>query len=267
MTGVSELLSAYDTQLRGREPTRLPAGVSFERDGPLIRFVGFEYGGFIGYRDLAGLDGDDLDELIERQVRFFAERGERFEWKVHGHDRPTDLPQRLLAAGFEPEDEETVVIATVAEVAGAPVLPEGTSLREVVDRAGLDRIAAFEARVWGGGDDHGALADDLDAERAADPDGLSIFVVEAGAEIVCAAWIRFDQGTDFASLWGGATLPEWRRRGIYRATVAYRAGLAAERGFRYLSVDASSDSRPILERLGFVPVTTTTPYIWSPRAT
>ena len=28
--------------------------------------------------------------------------------------------------------------------------------------------------------------------------------------------------------------------------------------------DASDDSRPILERLGFVPVTATTPYIWSP---
>jgi hypothetical protein len=29
-------------------------------------------------------------------------------------------------------------------------------------------------------------------------------------------------------------------------------------------VDASDDSRPILERLGFVAVTTTTPCVWSP---
>jgi hypothetical protein len=36
------------------------------------------------------------------------------------------------------------------------------------------------------------------------------------------------------------------------------------RGIRYLEVDASSESRPILERLGFDAVTTTTPYIWSP---
>ena len=35
---------------------------------------------------------------------------------------------------------------------------------------------------------------------------------------------------------------------------------------RYLETDASEDSRPILERLGFVAVTTTTPYIWSPPA-
>ena len=40
--------------------------------------------------------------------------------------------------------------------------------------------------------------------------------------------------------------------------------MAVDRGFRYIEVDASSDSRPILERLGFVAVTTTTPYVWSP---
>jgi GNAT superfamily N-acetyltransferase len=66
------------------------------------------------------------------------------------------------------------------------------------------------------------------------------------------------------TLWGGSTAAEWRRRGIYRVLVSRRAHLAAERGFRYLQVDASDDSRPILERLGFVAVTTTTPYMWRP---
>jgi hypothetical protein len=36
------------------------------------------------------------------------------------------------------------------------------------------------------------------------------------------------------------------------------------RGRHYIEVDASDESRPILERLGFVAVTTTTPYVWSP---
>jgi GNAT superfamily N-acetyltransferase len=78
--------------------------------------------------------------------------------------------------------------------------------------------------------------------------------------------VRFPSGTEFATLWGGATLREWRGRGIYRALVAERARLAAERGCRYMEVDASDDSRPILERLGFTAVTTTTPYIWLPPA-
>jgi GNAT superfamily N-acetyltransferase len=195
-------------------------------------------------------------------VRVFGERGERFEWKLHGHDRPADLPQRLRAAGFVPEAEETVVIAPVDEVAGRPVLPERVSLREVGERDDLDRIAALERAVWG--EAHPSLPEALEAERAAGPDALAIVVAEAGADVICAGWVRFERGTDFATLWGGATLPAWRGRGIYRATVAFRANLAAERGCRFIEVDASSDSRPILERLGFVAATTTTPYIWSP---
>jgi GNAT superfamily N-acetyltransferase len=260
---VSELLAAYDAQVRGRVPDPLPRGVAVERDGPLLRFVGWAGRGFVVYRDLGGIEGADLDELIARQVQMFAERGERFEWKLHGHDLPHDLSQRLRAAGFVPEETETIVIAPVAEIAGEVQLPEGVTLREVTSRADLERIAALEQAVWGDEDQQSWLVDMLESERAVDPDALTVVVAEAAGTVVCAAWIRFERGTEFATLWGGATLPEWRRRGIYRATVAYRANLAAE-SFRYLETDASDDSRPILERLGFNAVTTTTPYVWSP---
>ena len=264
VSDVPELLAAYDAQVRDRVPDPLPSGVTVERDGPLVRFFGMPGRGFVLYRDLGGLEGAELDEVIARQVRVFAEHGEAFEWKLHGHDRPADLSQRLLAAGFEPEDTETVVIAPVDAIAGEVRLPDEVSLRDVTSRADLERIAGLERVVWG---DHGQetwLVEMLESERAVDPDAITIVVAEARTTVVCAGWIRFERGTEFATLWGGATLPAWRRQGIYRATVAYRASLAAERGFRFLEVDASDDSRPILERLGFRAVTTTTPYVWSP---
>jgi hypothetical protein len=77
---------------------------------------------------------------------------------------------------------------------------------------------------------------------------------------VSAGRIDFNEQSDFASIWGGSTVEAWRGRGIYRASVALRAKLARERGYRYLQVDALPTSRPILERLGFVLLTTTTPY-------
>ena len=260
-TDVAELLAAYNEQLRARMPDPLPDRLQIDHDGPLLRIL-FPWRGMIGYRDLGGIVGTELDALIERQIAHFAALGREFEWKYHGHDLPADLPERLRAAGFVPEELETVEIAPVALVAAAPVLPDGVSLREVTERADFLRIAAFEQQIWG--DDHLDIADMFESERAADPRAITILVAEAEREVVCAAWIRFEAGTDFATLWGGATLPGWRGRGIYRATVAARAGLAAARGFRYLEVDASPDSRPILERLGFVAVTTTTPYIWKP---
>ena len=77
---------------------------------------------------------------------------------------------------------------------------------------------------------------------------------------ISAGRVDFPDGSDFASLWGGGTLPAWRGRGVFRSLVAYRARLARERGYRYLQVDASPDSRPILQRLGFTELATTTPF-------
>lgn len=262
MTELDEraLLAAYDQSLRTRVPDPPPDGMTVERDGPLIRIRGHYRSGFLLYRDLAGLTGADLDALIRRQVEFFTASAERAEWKLYGHDEPADLPDRLLAAGFEPEDRETIVIGPVTLPAAEP--PEGVRLREVTARADLERIVEMEEAVWG--EDRSWLVDTLEGELAADPTGLTIVVAEADGEVVSAGWIRYEGSTPFASLWGGSTRQAWRRRGIYRALVSYRARLAAARGYSLLQVDASDDSRPILERLGFVAVTTTTPYTFEP---
>ena len=75
-----------------------------------------------------------------------------------------------------------------------------------------------------------------------------------------AARMELLPGTRFAGLWGGGTVENWRGRGVYRALVAHRARVAADRGYRYVQVDALARSRPILARLGFEPLTTTTPH-------
>jgi GNAT superfamily N-acetyltransferase len=258
---VDELLAAYDTQLRGHVHHRLPDRVRVERDGPVVRTLRFGKRGFVEYRDLAHLDGEELDMLIARQVHVFATRGEPFEWKLHGHDRPADLPERLRAAGLVPEDTETVVIGPVEVIASEASLPEGVVIREVREPGDFPRLVQLDESM--SHEDHSWI-DALAEERAADPQGLSIFVAEAGGRTVCDGWVRFPSGTEFATFWGGFTLPAWRRRGIYRALVAHRAKFAMAHGRRYIEVDASNGSRPILERLGFIPVTTTTPYVWWP---
>jgi len=263
MTPADDLLDAYQAQLRTHVHDPLPEGVQVEWDGPLQRTTGFFGQGWILYRDLGGIEGGALDELIARQVAFFAARGERFEWKLHGHDLPADLPERLVAAGFVPEEQETLLIAPIEVLTAEATLPEDVTIREVVEREDMKRIAELNSVVYDRSADFGWM-DELAAERVADPDGLRIFAAEAGDLMISAAWVRFPSGTEFATYWGGATHPDWRGRGIYRALVAHRARLAAGRGCRYVQVDASDDSNPILQRLGFVPVTTTTPYVWSP---
>ena len=113
-----------------------------------------------------------------------------------------------------------MLVARVADLAAEAEPPDGVAIREVFGRDDLRRIGAMEEAVWD--DDHGWM-EGLAKEREADPEGLRIFVAEAGDTVVSAGWIRFPSGTEFGTLWGGATLPEWRGRGIYRALVAVRA--------------------------------------------
>jgi GNAT superfamily N-acetyltransferase len=260
------LRDTYDEQLRAWVPARLPDGATVERDGPIVRVTGLDEGGFVTYVSLAGLSSAQVDELIARQRDHYAALGMSVEWKLHGHDEPADLPDRLRAAGFVPQDQETVLIGPAAPLASRdPALPEGIRLQEVTARADLDRIDVMERVVWGA--DRSDHAPFLEAELASDPMGTTVVVAETAAgEVVCAGWVRYVHGTSFATLWGGSTLPNWRQRGIYHALVAYRAQLALDRGHSLLQVDASDNSRPILVRSGFVVVTTTTPYVFTPDA-
>jgi hypothetical protein len=44
------LLDLYDAQLRAHVPDPLPAGVTVEREGPLVRTFGFGHHGWVEYR-------------------------------------------------------------------------------------------------------------------------------------------------------------------------------------------------------------------------
>ena len=100
------------------------------------------------------------------------------------------------------------------------------------------------------------------ARRLAQDDGMQLWVAEAGGQIVSAGRLEPVEGTDFAGVWGGAILEEWRGRGIYRALTAVRARSASRLGETLIHSDSTEFSRPILERSGLVGVSTTTPYEW-----
>lgn len=261
MANDDQLLAAFDDQARNHQPSRIPEGVTYEPDGPVTRIVG-QHRGFVSAPRDTGLRGDELDELIARQRDYFAARGEAVEWKAYSHDEPSDLTDRLAKAGFRAGEPETVLIGLAVDMAGKPVLPAGLELRQVTEEADLRRIAELESTVWE--EDWSWLADDLARRIAAAPDHIVVLVVEADGVVVSAAWLVIKEGTEFAGLWGGSTLRDYRGHGLYRALVARRAQLAVARGVQYLQVDASAASGSILRRLGFREVTVTTPYVWTP---
>lgn len=218
----TEILTLFDEQMR-------------RRAAPDHLSVGKGWSGVIWRPD---------DGAVEPLIARMRELPGHVEWKYYSHDGP-ELRERLLAAGLEPEDEETVVVAEAASIAPPP---DDVELRFATDE--FDELAA---RIFG------RRAHGL-------PKNAVAVVAIVDGEPVSGGRVDFEDGVEFAGLFGGVTVPEYRRRGLYRATVAKRAELARERGYRWLYSDALPTSRPILERLGFVPITTTTPFV-IPRAT
>lgn len=262
MTAV-RLLAAYES-LRVHVPGQLPPRWSVERERPVIRLIEPSGLGHVCYTAIGELANGVPDELILRERDLFASRGAAVEWTLHSNDRPADLPARLRAAGFISTVGGMVMVADVAELARLdPLGAPGVRLREVTTSADFKRIAALYGEVWGF--DHTLTLAGLLREQHDLPDSITMVVAETGGdELVSAGWVRFIDGSGFATLWGGSTAAAWRGRGIYRALVAYRARLAQRRGYRHLQVTASRESRPILERLGMVAVATAMPHMWTP---
>ena len=255
------LLAAYDDQLRTDAET---AGADrVEHLGPLLLATFPGGSGFVTYRDLAGADTAQVRSLVRGTLEHYVadpEVGE-VEWKTRGHDDAPGLHEALVQHGFVPDEPESVMLGELAELAVDVPLPEGVTVRPVTEERDVRAMCAMQAEVFGLPRSEGMALALL--RRLAEGDGTQMWVAEADGRVVSAGRLEPVAGTDFAGIWGGATRPEWRGRGLYRALTAARARSALALGKRFAHSDSTELSRPILEGAGLVRVTTTTPYEWS----
>ncbi len=255
------LLAAYDQQLRG-DAEVTPGARSMTRLGPLY-LVTFDGGrGWITYRDLGGADPAGIRQLVAGALDHY--RGDpaisRVEWKSRGHDVAPGLHEALLEHGFVPEEPESIMVGEARALAVDVPLPDGVRLRRITAAADVRAMSAMADRVFG--DPVDERTPDVLLRRLAQDPGMEVWIAEAGGRMICAGRLERVHGTSFAGLWGGATVLGWRGRGIYRALTAARARSALRMGATLLHSDSTEYSRPILERSGFVAVSTTTPYLW-----
>ena len=254
------LLAAYDEQLRTDAET--PSATAVVVMGPL-RLATFPGGrGFITYRDLGEADAPTISSLVHEALGHFrADPGiRRVEWKTRGHDRAPGLDEALRASGFVADEPESIMIGDARMLAVDVDLPHGVNLRRVTEEDDVRAMSAMADEAFGEPPSK-EMADAL-LRRLSLGDGMELWVAEVGGGIVSSGRLEPVPGTDFAGIWGGSTLPQWRSRGIYRALTAARARSALALGKTLINSDSTEFSRPILERSGLVKVSTTTPYRW-----
>ncbi|MDA8346399.1 MAG: GNAT family N-acetyltransferase [Thermaerobacter sp.] len=195
------------------------------------------------------LDALGADAAIRREAAYFDRLGHNVEWKLYAHDEPQDLHERLLAQGFTAEEPDAIMALDLSQVPPALLEPVPAFIRRLTDADMLKDATRVHEAVWP--EKKSKLAERLAYLLRNDSARLSVYAAYMDGEPVSAARIHFSDRSAFASLWGGATLPGYRGRGLYTALLAVRLQEAKRRGARFLTIDAGPMSRPIVEKYGF----------------
>jgi GNAT superfamily N-acetyltransferase len=213
--------------------------------------------GIEGFVLFAEMDAAHAGGLIDEQVKYFADRREAFEWKVYDFDSPDTLKRLLEARGFEAEESEAFLVLPTDNWPASAHAPASVTIEKLTAESQLSAYVAAEELIWSN-----PLPDHLPKYREQlrnAADSSSIYCAYVDGKPVATGRINFPPGSEFAELYGGGVLPEWRGRGLFTAMLSCRIAEAKARGCRLIAVDAAPMSRPILLRKGFMHVCWTYP--------
>lgn len=243
----TELLALYDDTMRRNASV---AGCTREKTAQSSRYS--TASGSLRYVMWHEFSAADTDSCIVEEITAATGSVQALMWKVYDHDAPTNLGERLLARGFVDHDPCMLMAAPTTRVLAAlDDAPNQIDVRRLLEANDLDAYQDIWDSVWPTApnaryvNDYRTLATDRDS-------GVVFFAgFSLAQEPISSGYLFHAPGSPFALLCGGATKAAWRNQHAYSAMLVARAKCALERGARYLSVEASPQSQPILERLGF----------------
>ena len=200
-----------------------------------------------------------LRQVIHRELEYFSPLEQPLTWKVYDHDLLPNLKSELVTHGFVPDDDPAaVMVLDVQKAPATPLQPVQTDIRRIDTPAGLTDVIYVLDKVWGG--DHHWVNERLGSHLQV-PGYLSVYAAYLNDEPASIAWTYFPPG-QFATLFAGSTIAEYRRQGLYTTLLETRLNEIRERGYRYAVVEAGAMSKPIVEKHGFQHLTTVYDYEW-----
>ncbi|HEX5014949.1 MAG TPA: GNAT family N-acetyltransferase [Candidatus Limnocylindrales bacterium] len=213
----------------------------------------------IGWPD----ERDAFDRRLVEALALFAslDRTPHF-WPLPGLDEPIDLPERLLAAGFEDVGGGLMMALDPNRAAGSAPIAHGPEV--TIERVHRMGSPTADRAAWGIGI---VLAEAFDLEAHRIPaieqetlallglDAFNAVLVSVDGEPAATARRTTFAGASYLSSIG--TRPEFQGRGLGRLAteIAIADALAAGSRWTYLGVfDENVVARRMYERLGFVTI-------------
>jgi hypothetical protein len=212
----------------------------------------------------ARLSPEDVDTAIVRVKEFFAGQGKTFSWIVGPNTTPPDLGRRLQVHGFEltqgvdglylPDFNRRIEINEAVRIVELPL-------------DGLEPAVPIGAVGFGSSEE-----DSRQFHRMITLSAPSVITRTYAAylpgvpEPVASAYVTYFPDRPIALLCGGATLPEYRMRGVYRTLLAHRVAEIRRAGVEAAIVLADqTTSSPICMGNGFAKLCELQFYVCKPR--
>jgi hypothetical protein len=178
-------------------------------------------------------------------------------WWAEGEYGPA-VDEALRSAGANLEVTQLVMARPLggADADGwlAAADPPGVEAKVVADEALFQALTDVETAGWGRGPPTpGVLVEEWEQLRAdlASSSAFALLATKDGTPASVGRCALFDS---VVRLFGAATLPEFRRRGLYSSVVAARCRLGQARGATLALTKARpATSAPILRQAGFHP--------------
>jgi len=211
------------------------------------------------------LAADEADQAIAESIEWFKGRNAPFAfWWVDPLATPSDLSARLLAAGFAPWEENAPGMAADLDSLKYELIghvPDGYVQERIADERALDDfveafVRGFEVPEWA------ALAwKEATVAFGIEHAPWRCYVGRLNGKPV-ASNILFN-GAGVASVFGLATAPEARGKGIGAAITLLAYDEARQLGYRHGVLFGTDMGVPVYRRIGFRDVgATISRYLW-----
>jgi len=250
----NNLLARYDKQLRVHvaypEARKEITGdvVRFIRQAPGMNFVSFTFA-----------NEPELERVIDRELEYFVPMNQPFTWKVYDHDLLPSLKDKLVSRSFVGDDDPAdVMVLEIDEASSYLFQPVKADIRRITTLEGLKDVIHVLDTVY---ENSNTWVNDRLGLHLRIPGYLSVYAAYVQNQPASIAWTYFPRG-QFATLFAGSTIAEYRKQGLYTSLVATRLQEIRERGYRYAAVETGAMSKPIVEKHGFRHLTTVWDYEW-----
>lgn len=246
----------YQDQIRKRRLSAAP-GCEVAQSENLIRYAGAGPECQQNYVLFANFESD-IDKQIDEQFQYFSDLKRSWMWTFYDNDSPADLADRLVKRGMKIKSVEHLMTLDLDSINFS--ISKNFEISRIETAEQLKLLDELFKVVW---DDTYPWVRNVVSQAVINSSkNFEVYLLSKDGKPLSAGWMRFHDDTDFASLWGGMTLPGYRGEGLYTEVAKARCIRAQERGFKSMWVGAWPTSRNALERFGFSEQTKITNYVY-----